>query len=109
MSGPTKLVSNRHLKWHTSLVSHAEAKALPQPNPPPCQLWLFRNDHDQAIRTLVEFELPGSEATTSHDGDRPVIEPAHKKGLAALLDSWKPLDEEFPEIGDPTPAPKNIF
>lgn len=82
---------------------------MPQSNPTPRQVRLFRNNRNQAIRIPVEFELPGSEAIISRDGDRLIIEPVHKNGLTALLDSWEPLDEEFPEIDDPPPAPKDIF
>ena len=82
---------------------------MPQFNPAPRQVRLFRNNRNQAIRIPVEFELPGSEAIISRDGDRLIIEPVHKTGLATLLDSWEPLDEEFPEIDDPPPAPKDIF
>jgi len=32
-----------------------------------------------------------------------------QKGLAALLDSWEPLNEEFAEIDDPPLASKDIF
>lgn len=86
-----------------------KAKAVLHPNPAPRQVRLFRNNRNQAIRIPVEFELPGSEAIISRDGDRLIIEPVHKNGLAALLDSWEPLDEEFPQIDDPPPAPKDIF
>lgn len=82
---------------------------MPLPNPAPRQVRLFRNNRNQAIRIPVEFELPGSEAIISRDGDRLIIEPVRKKGLAALLDSWESLDEEFPEIDDPPPAPRGIF
>jgi antitoxin VapB len=83
--------------------------SVPQSNPAPRHLRLFRNNRNQAIRIPVEFELPGTEAIISRDGDRLVIEPVRRKGLAALLDSWEPLTEEFPEIADPPPAPKDIF
>lgn len=83
--------------------------AVPQYNPASRQVRLFRNNRSQAIRIPVEFELPGSEAIISRDGDRLIIEPVRRKGLAALLDSWEPLDGEFPEIDDPPPAPKGIF
>lgn len=82
---------------------------MPQPIPAPRQVRLFRNNRNQAIRIPVEFELPGNEAIISRDDDRLIIEPVRKKGLAALLDRWEPLDEEFPEIDDPPPAPKNIL
>jgi antitoxin VapB len=86
-----------------------EVAAVPQSNPAPRHVRLFRNNRNQAIRIPVEFELPGSEAIISRDGDRLVIEPVRSRGLTALLDSWEPLTEEFPEIADPPPAPKDIF
>ena len=84
-------------------------EAVAEPDPTPRQVRLFRNNRNQAIRIAVEFELPGSEAIISRDGDRLIIEPVRRKGLAALLDSWEPLGEEFPEIDDPPPVPKAIF
>ena len=82
---------------------------MPQSHPAPRQVRLFRNNRNQAIRIPVEFELPGNEAIISRDGDRLIIEPMRREGLAALLDSWEPLDDDFPEIDDPPPAPENIF
>lgn len=80
-----------------------------QSNPASRRVRLFRNNRNQAIRIPVEFELPGSEAIISRDGDRLIIEPVRQKGLAALLDSWESLDNEFPEINDPPLASKDIF
>jgi antitoxin VapB len=68
------------------------------PNPAPRQVRLFRNNRNQAIRIPVEFELPGSEAIISRDGDRLIIEPMRKSNLLELLTSWEPLDEEFPDV-----------
>ena len=82
---------------------------MSQPNPAPRQVRLFRNNRNQAIRIPVEFELPGNEAIISRDGDRLIIEPVRRRGLAALLDSWEPLSEDFPEIDDPPPAPTETF
>lgn len=82
---------------------------MPPSNPASRQVRLFRHNRSQATRIPVEFELPGSEAIISRDGDRLIIEPVRKNGLATLLDSWEPMDEDFPEIGDPPPAPKDIF
>jgi antitoxin VapB len=70
---------------------------------------LFRNSRNQAVRIPVEFELPGNEAIMHRDGDRLVIEPVRKRGLVALLKTMKPLREDFPEIGDPVPAPENVL
>ncbi|MGA7809688.1 antitoxin [Bradyrhizobium sp.] len=67
---------------------------------------LFRNGRNQAVRIPVEFELPGSEAIMRRDGDRLVIEPVRKRGLTALLETMKPLLDEFPEIDDPIPGPE---
>jgi antitoxin VapB len=86
-----------------------EARTVSQPDPAPRHVRLFRNNRNQAIRIPVEFELPGSEAIISRDGDRLIIEPVRAKSLSALLDSWDPLDEAFPEIADPPPAAKDFF
>lgn len=45
----------------------------------------------------------------SREGDRLIVEPVRREGLAALLDSWETLAEDFPDIADPPPAPKPIF
>jgi antitoxin VapB len=70
---------------------------------------LFRNGRNQAVRIPVEFELPGGETIMHRDGDRLVIEPVRKRGLIGLLQTMKPLDEDFPEIDDPAPAPEKLF
>lgn len=70
---------------------------------------LFRNGRNQAVRIPVEFELPGDEAIMHRDGDRLVIEPARKRGLIALLETMKPLREDFPEIDDPLPPAETVF
>jgi antitoxin VapB len=75
----------------------------------PRHVRLFRNNRNQAVRIPVEFELPGTEAVIRREGDRLIIEPVRKKGLTALLDSWEPLGEEFPEMSDPLPIEKDIF
>ena len=70
---------------------------------------LFRNGRNQAVRIPVEFELAGDEAIMHRDGDRLVIEPVRKRGLVALLKTMKPLEEDFPEIGEPAPAPEDVL
>jgi antitoxin VapB len=70
---------------------------------------LFRNGRNQAVRIPVEFELLGDEAIMRRDGDRLVIEPVRKRGLIAMLKTMKPLDEEFPRIDDPVPAPERVL
>ena len=70
---------------------------------------LFRNGRNQAVRIPVEFEMPGNDALMSRDGERLVITPLHRGGLSALLDSWKPLTDEFPDVKDPAVRPEEIF
>jgi antitoxin VapB len=70
---------------------------------------LFRNGRNQAVRIPVEFELPGNEAIMHRDGERLVIEPMRKRGLLALLKAMKPIEESFPEIDDPAPAPERVL
>ncbi|MBI5128101.1 MAG: AbrB/MazE/SpoVT family DNA-binding domain-containing protein [Rhodopseudomonas palustris] len=70
---------------------------------------LFRNGRNQAVRIPVDFELPGDEAVMHRDGDRLVIEPVRKRGLIALLKSMTPLEEDFPQIDDPVPAPERVL
>jgi len=70
---------------------------------------LFRNGRNQAVRIPVEFELPGNEAIMHRDGDRLVIEPVRKRGLVALLKSMEPVQDAFPEIDDPAPAPERVL
>lgn len=69
---------------------------------------LFRNGAHQELLIPVEFELPGETALIHKEGDRLVIEPARKIGLLALLASWEPLDEEFPDIDSDLPPPRDI-
>jgi len=62
---------------------------------------LFRNGRNQAVRIPREFELPGEDAIMRKEGPRLIIEPAPRKSLIELLDSWEPIEDEFPEIEDP--------
>ena len=62
---------------------------------------LFRNGRSQAVRILREFEFSGSDVVLRKVGAKLIIEPAKKrKSLRALLASWEPIKEEFPEIPD---------
>jgi len=70
---------------------------------------LFKNGRNQAVRIPREFELPGEDAIIRKEGSKLIIEPVHKQGLLALLASWEPLDEEFPEIDDPPTSAEDIF
>jgi antitoxin VapB len=70
---------------------------------------LFRNGGYQVVRIAPEFELPGDEAIIRREGDRLMVEPLRKRGLIALLETMKPLDEDFPEIADPVPPPERVL
>lgn len=61
---------------------------------------LFRNGRNQALRIPRELELPGSEAILRKEGHRLIVEPVQNQSLLALLASWEPLEEDFPEIDD---------
>ena len=71
---------------------------------------LFRNGGNQAIRIPREFELAGNEAIIRKEGERLIVEPVPpRKQLLALLASWEPLDDEFPEVADLPPSPEDVF
>jgi antitoxin VapB len=42
------------------------------------------------------------------EGKRPIIEPAPKKSLLALLATLEPIAEEFPPIDDRLPEPVDL-
>jgi antitoxin VapB len=65
---------------------------------------LFRNGRNQAVRIPRDLELPGHEALLRKEGDRLIVEPMPRPSLLALLASWGPLEEEFPEIDDLEPV-----
>jgi antitoxin VapB len=64
---------------------------------------LFKNGRNQAVRIPREFELPGNDAIMRKEGEKLIIEPAPPPSLLRLLSTLKPLDEDFPPIGDATP------
>jgi antitoxin VapB len=69
---------------------------------------LFRNGRNQALRIPREFELPDNEAIIRKEGDQLIVEPVRRRSLLALLATWAPLEEDFPEIEDPPPEPVNM-
>lgn len=76
-------------------------KAADYPVEPPARhVRLFRNGANQAVRIPKEFELPGKEAEIRQIGQTLVITPinAAPKTLRALLDSWEPMEEDFPDV-----------
>jgi antitoxin VapB len=42
------------------------------------------------------------------DGERLIIEPAPRRSLIELLQSWDPIDEELPIIEDRPPEPVDL-
>jgi antitoxin VapB len=55
------------------------------------------------VRIPRGYELPGKDAVMRKDGEKLIVEPLPPKSLLAVLASLAPLEEEFPEIGDPHP------
>lgn len=79
----------------------ASEKAADYPIESPARhVRLFRNGANQAVRIPKEFELPGKEAEIRQIGQSLVITPinAAPKTLRALLDSWEPMEEDFPDV-----------
>ena len=64
---------------------------------------LFRNGRNQALRIPRDLELPGNEAIVRKEGNCLIVEPVQKLSVLALLASWGPLDEEFPDIDSDLP------
>ena len=63
---------------------------------------LFRNGANQALRIPKEFELPGKEAEIRQIGRTLVITPitTEKTTLRELLDSWGPMEIDFPDVDE---------
>jgi antitoxin VapB len=69
---------------------------------------IFKNGRNQAVRIPREFELPGEDAVMRKEGERLVIEPLAPQSLLALLNSLKPVDEDFAPILDKAPEPVEL-
>ena len=81
------------------------------PSSKPRTVSLFRNGRNQAVRIPVEFELPGDEATIRKEGDKLIIEAKADDGpktFDELMQSFEPIEDEFPEIDDPPPREVNL-
>ena len=81
---------------------------MPDAEPRPCQVRFFRIKGSQAIRIPIEFELPGTQAVISRDGDRIIIEPVLPSKLLDLLADWIPLDDEFPDVAEGLPPLRDV-
>ena len=69
---------------------------------------VFRNGRNQAIRIPRDYELPTPRAIIRKEGDRLIIEPEHRPSLSALLRSWTPLEEAFPDVDEELPPPDEV-
>jgi len=70
---------------------------------------LFKNRRNQAIRIPVDFTFDVDRVRIHRDGAKLIVEPIHTNGLLALLDSWEPLEDDFPDIEDVMSKPEEIF
>jgi antitoxin VapB len=62
---------------------------------------LFRNGANQAVRIPRELELPGKEVIIRAEDGRLILEPVKEgRGLLALLATWKPIADEFPDVAE---------
>ena len=59
---------------------------------------LFRNGSNQAVRIPRDMELDADEAILHREGNRLVLEPVPASPLLALLETLKPIDDEFPDV-----------
>jgi antitoxin VapB len=71
---------------------------------------LFRNGRNQAVRIPREFEMDGNEAIIRKEGNRLILEPIGiNNRLLKLLKTLEPIQDEFPEIEDPSLDDEEIF
>ena len=69
---------------------------------------LFRNGRNQAVRIPREFELPGSEALLSREGEALTLRAAKPRSLLAVLKTLAPLRESLPVARDRAPEPVKL-
>ncbi len=60
---------------------------------------------DQSCGASEFRELPCADTIAGDGGDQLTNQPPATLSLLELLDTWEPLDEEFPEIEDLPPRP----
>lgn len=71
---------------------------------------LFRNGRNQAVRIPREFEMDGKEAIIRKEGNRLILEPIDiNNRLLKVLKTLEPIQDEFPEIEDPSLDDEEIF
>jgi antitoxin VapB len=69
---------------------------------------LFRNGSNQAVRIPRDMELDADEVILRREGNRLVLEPVPASPLLALLETLKPIDDEFPDVDAGLPRPDDI-
>ncbi|HET7562440.1 MAG TPA: AbrB family transcriptional regulator [Rhodanobacteraceae bacterium] len=69
---------------------------------------LFRNGSNQAVRIPRDMELDADEAVLHREGNRLVLEPIPPSPLLALLETLKPIDDEFPDVDAGLPRMDDI-
>lgn len=69
---------------------------------------LFRNGSNQAVRIPRDMELDSDEAILRREGNRLVLEPVPASPLLALLETLKPIEDEFPDIDEGLPGTDDI-
>ena len=71
---------------------------------------LFRNGRNQAVRIPREFELDTDQVMIYREDDRLVVVPVDRSPtLAEVLSRLAPLEEDFPDLDDPSVGPEEIF
>ncbi|GAA5008273.1 AbrB/MazE/SpoVT family DNA-binding domain-containing protein [Acinetobacter puyangensis] len=71
---------------------------------------LFKNGSNQAVRIPKEMAFDSEQVRLYREGNKLIIEAVQPKaGLEQLLQSWQPLNEDFPEIEDLPFTTKGIF
>ncbi|MDX2222718.1 MAG: AbrB/MazE/SpoVT family DNA-binding domain-containing protein [Rhodospirillaceae bacterium] len=69
---------------------------------------LFKNGRNQAVRIPRDFELPGTDAVMTKDGDRLIIEAKRRPSFLEALRSLKPIRERLPKIERSPPEPVDL-
>lgn len=69
---------------------------------------LFRNGSNQAVRIPRDMELDADEAILRREGNRLVLEPVPASPLLTLLETLKPIDDEFPDVDEGLPRTDDV-
>jgi len=61
---------------------------------------IFRNGSNQALRIPKEFEFDCDEAIVHKEGDKLIVNPVRKGKLLTLLETLKPIKEDFVDVDE---------